>query len=71
VLDLRILQPTLEQMNAVVRGGALKSAGMPQFESLTPADIEALHAYIINRAWEDYEAEDKVTSSDTPAASAP
>jgi hypothetical protein len=70
-LDLRILQPSLDLMNDVVRGGTLKSAGMPQFESLSPADIEALHAYIINRAWEDYEAQAKVTPSDAPVESTP
>jgi quinohemoprotein ethanol dehydrogenase len=71
VLDLRILQPSLDLMNDVVRGGTLKSAGMPQFESLSPADIEALHAYIINRAWEDYEAQAKVTPPDAPVESTP
>jgi mono/diheme cytochrome c family protein len=71
VPDLRIEQPSLELMNAVVRGGALKAAGMPQFESLSPADIEAIRAYLINRAWEDYEAQSKGTSSDAPVESAP
>ena len=54
VPDLRIVQPSLETMNAVVIGGALKANGMPQFASLKPEDLREIYAYVINSAWDSH-----------------
>ena len=63
VPDLRIRQPTVEFMNAIVRGGALEFRGMPQFEWMSAEDLEAIHAYLVNRAWDDYEAQSRETAT--------
>lgn len=39
----------------VVKGGALQATGMPQFADMPDEDLNALFAYIINRAWEAHE----------------
>ncbi len=43
----------------IVRGGLLNQTGMPRFPSFTQDDLTALQAYIINGAWDAYEAGDK------------
>ena len=43
----------------IVHGGLLKLNGMPQFDYLTDAELEAIQAYIINNAWDEYEKSDK------------
>jgi quinohemoprotein ethanol dehydrogenase len=46
---------TGEGFDQVVLGGALKQRGMPGFgSSLTPADLQALRAYLIRRAHQDH-----------------
>ncbi len=51
--DLRRLSPATHQIfNAIVLGGAYASKGMGRFDDvLSPADAEALHAYLIDQAW--------------------
>jgi quinohemoprotein ethanol dehydrogenase len=41
---------SLEAMTEVIRGGALMSGGMPQFEEFTDADLEGIQHYIRLRA---------------------
>ena len=39
--------------DAIVLGGAYSPKGMAKFDDvLSPADVAALHAYIIDRAWQ-------------------
>jgi quinohemoprotein ethanol dehydrogenase len=42
-------------LKQVVQEGALKSGGMPQFNAMPDADAAALHAYIVNSAWDAHE----------------
>lgn len=46
--DLRESRLALDgnALSSVVRDGALKQRGMPQFESLTPQQLDKLYAYI-------------------------
>jgi mono/diheme cytochrome c family protein len=54
--DLRnIRESTLRMMPLILRQGAYRSMGMPQFPELTDPDITALQAYISNEAWAAYE----------------
>ncbi len=39
-------------LSMVVQQGALASAGMPKFDGMPDADVKALYAYIINKAWD-------------------
>jgi len=56
--DLRnIREGTLELMPLILRDGALRQGGMPQFKYFTDADVTALQAYIINQAWAGYNAQ--------------
>ena len=57
--DLRRMDAaTHASFDAIVRGGAYKSRGMPQWDDvLSAADAEAIHAYLINLAWEGYRAQ--------------
>ena len=49
-----------DALQQVVLGGALKSQGMPGFEqALNPADVEAIRAYLVNRANNDRKAATK------------
>lgn len=57
--DLRNMSAkTHQEFEAVVLGGARKSKGMPPFSDLSAADVEALHAYLINQAWADYQTQE-------------
>jgi quinohemoprotein ethanol dehydrogenase len=51
--DLRRLEPATHRIfNAIVLGGAYAAKGMGRFDDvLTPADAEAVHAYLIDQAW--------------------
>ncbi len=49
------LLPNLDLMKMVVLKGALASAGMPPQPKLTEADVAAIHAYLINGAWDVYD----------------
>ena len=54
--DLRRMAPeTHEAFSQIVLGGILKNAGMPPWEGiLTPADVDAIHAYLISISWDAY-----------------
>ncbi|WP_395671689.1 PQQ-binding-like beta-propeller repeat protein [Phenylobacterium sp.] len=55
VPDLRMIQEArFEAMPDILKHGALRQTGMPQFEHFSDDDVRALQAYIINRGWEDY-----------------
>jgi hypothetical protein len=51
--DLRRLDPASHAMfDSIVRGGAYSSKGMARFDDvLSPADVVAIHAYLIDEAW--------------------
>jgi quinohemoprotein ethanol dehydrogenase len=56
--DLRtITEDKLDAMPAILQQGAFVPLGMPKYPDLTGSDIAALQAYIENRAWEDYDAQ--------------
>lgn len=58
VPDLRnSVAGTHERFEAIVMGGLLHNMGMPAFPDLSLADTQAIHAYLINQAWADYEAQ--------------
>jgi len=58
IKDLRFASAaTHEQFAAIVIGGLRHSMGMPAFPDLTMQDVKAIQAFIVNRAWEDYNAE--------------
>jgi quinohemoprotein ethanol dehydrogenase len=48
---------THDALRQIVIGGAYKTKGMPQFEDITPADLELIRAYILDRAWAAYDAQ--------------
>jgi len=52
--DLRRMQPgTHAIFNSIVLGGAYSPKGMARFDDvLSPADAEAIHAYLIDLAWQ-------------------
>jgi mono/diheme cytochrome c family protein len=43
----------------IVRGGLLNQTGMPRFSYLSDDELKELQAYIINGAWDAYEAQSK------------
>jgi quinohemoprotein ethanol dehydrogenase len=51
--DLRRLEPATHVIfNSIVLGGAYTVKGMARFDDvLSPADAEAVHAYLIDQAW--------------------
>ncbi len=58
--DLRHMSLTTHDSFAgIVLGGLRKARGMPAFPELPPADVKAIHAYLINQAWDDYEAQQR------------
>jgi len=59
VPDLRRLpEGIFESMPDIVLNGALSAAGMPSFKhTLTGKDLEAIQAYILDRAWAAYQAQ--------------
>jgi quinohemoprotein ethanol dehydrogenase len=52
--DLRRMQPgTHALFESIVLGGAFVPKGMARFDdALSPADAEAIHAYLIDQAWQ-------------------
>lgn len=52
--DLRRLDPATHQIfDVIVRGGAYASKGMGRFDDvLSEADVHAVHAYLIDQAWQ-------------------
>jgi quinohemoprotein ethanol dehydrogenase len=59
--DLRRLPPDIHaKFNDILLKGLLKDAGMGRFDDvLSPADVEALHAYLIDQQRQGYEAQQK------------
>ena len=55
VPDLRHLQPAIhENFQRIVHDGYFKTLGMPGFgDTLTPEEVEAIHAYVIDRGHQD------------------
>ena len=56
--DLRRLDPTTHGLfNSIVLGGAYTMKGMGRFDDvLKPADAEAIHAWLIDQAWQEASA---------------
>jgi PQQ-dependent dehydrogenase (methanol/ethanol family) len=62
--DLRnIREGTLELMPLILKEGALRQGGMPQFRFFSDADVKALQAYVINQAWAGYKAQQSGTAT--------
>ena len=59
--DLRKIPPELHaQFKNIVLKGALAAAGMESFaDILSEADVDAIHAYVIDQAWQGYNAQEK------------
>jgi quinohemoprotein ethanol dehydrogenase len=57
--DLRRMSPeTHAAFQTIVRGGALRPRGMPQWDDIfSEEDVEAIHAFLIDEAWKAYNAE--------------
>jgi quinohemoprotein ethanol dehydrogenase len=56
--DLRKMSPeTTEAMRAIVIEGAFRSNGMPSFPKVTDAQLTAMRAFIMQKAWMEYEAD--------------
>jgi quinohemoprotein ethanol dehydrogenase len=53
---------THDTFEAIVIGGLRKDKGMPRFE-IPLADVQAIHAYLINQAWAGYEAQKARTAA--------
>ncbi len=54
--DLRKLSPAVHAaFNTIVLQGVLAQAGMARFDDvLSPAEVNAIHAYLIDQAWQGY-----------------
>jgi quinohemoprotein ethanol dehydrogenase len=59
--DLRKLTPEFHAaFKDIVRGGILAPAGMESFSDiLSEADVDAIHAYLIDQAWQGYNDQEK------------
>jgi quinohemoprotein ethanol dehydrogenase len=59
--DLRKIPPELHaQFKNIVLKGALAMAGMESFaDILSEADVDAIHAYVIDQAWQGYNEQEK------------
>ena len=72
-IDLRLrLTPSPEHLKAVL-DGTLAAKGMPPFD-LSDEDVQALYAYLINTAWDAYEAQkttNELSTTDPSPADAP
>jgi PQQ-dependent dehydrogenase (methanol/ethanol family) len=53
----RITKVTYDQMPAIVIGGAMSNLGMPAFADMQMSELDAIRAYVIDRAWSVYNAE--------------
>jgi PQQ-dependent dehydrogenase (methanol/ethanol family) len=49
---------THDMFEAIVLGGARLEKGMPRFSDISADEIQAIHAYLINQAWTDYEEQE-------------
>jgi quinohemoprotein ethanol dehydrogenase len=53
---------TYGSFEGIVRGGARKDRGMPMFlEGVSHDDVEAIKAYVLDRAWNAYDAQQAKT----------
>lgn len=69
-IDLRLrLTPSPEHLKAVL-GGALAAKRMPPFD-LSDEDVQALYAYLVNTAWDAYEAQKTTNELSTTDPSLP
>jgi quinohemoprotein ethanol dehydrogenase len=59
--DLRKLPPGIQNFfKNIVLGGAFAPAGMESFSDiLSEADVDAIHAYLIDQAWQGYNEQEK------------
>ena len=59
--DVRKIPPELHaQFKNIVLKGALAAGGMESFaDILSEADVDAIHAYVINQAWHGYNEQEK------------
>jgi len=58
IADLRMASAeTHEQLAAIVIGGLRRSKGMPNFPNITPEELKAIQAYILNEAWAGHDAQ--------------
>jgi PQQ-dependent dehydrogenase (methanol/ethanol family) len=58
--DLRRAGPETHRMfDQIVRGGLLSANGMPAFSEMSSQELNAVQAYILDNAWNDYEAQKK------------
>src|SRR6516162_176203 len=59
--DLRKLPPEVHSaFKDIVRGGILASEGMESFSDiLSEADVDAIHAYLVDQAWQGYNEQEK------------
>ena len=55
--DLRFLKPEIhEQFNEIVLGGKFEELGMLPFNGvLSPAQVDAVHAFVISRGQDDWQ----------------
>jgi quinohemoprotein ethanol dehydrogenase len=62
--DLRKLPPAFHNaFKDIVLGGILAPAGMESFSDiLSEADVDAIHAYLIDQAWQGYKEQEKSKS---------
>jgi PQQ-dependent dehydrogenase (methanol/ethanol family) len=62
--DLRtITAGQLDAMSVILREGLLVPLGMPRFKDTSDDDIKALQAYIMDRAWHDYDEQHQAHAS--------
>ena len=59
--DLRKLPPEVQgQFKDIVLKGASASLGMESFDDiLSEEDVDAIHAYVIDQAWQGYTEQEK------------
>ena len=62
--DLRKMPPEFhDAFKDIVLGGILAPAGMESFSDiLSEADVDAIHAYLIDQAWQGYKEQEKSKS---------
>jgi quinohemoprotein ethanol dehydrogenase len=55
---------SFERFEAIVRGGAFVSLGMPRFDDVvSESDADAIHAYLIDQAWDQYRRQQETEST--------
>jgi quinohemoprotein ethanol dehydrogenase len=59
--DLRKLPPEIRNFfKNIVLGGAFAPAGMESFSDiLSETDVDAIHAYLIDQAWQGYNEQER------------